>query len=112
MAFADRLAFARKQKKISQADLGKLVGTSGYIIGKYQRGENIPLIDVSAKIANSIGVTLDYLVKDGKYGRIDNETLKKMKEIQNLDPEKCHTSSQPSTLSSRLPNSKVSLRCN
>ncbi len=36
MAFAERLAYARKQKKINQADLGKLVGTSGDIIGKYE----------------------------------------------------------------------------
>ncbi len=47
----------------------------------------VPSIDVAAKIADSLGVTLDYLVKDGEYERIDNETLKKLKEIQNLDPE-------------------------
>ncbi|WP_223271941.1 helix-turn-helix domain-containing protein [Algoriphagus ratkowskyi] len=51
------------------------------------QGENIPSIDVAAKIADSLGVTLDYLVKDGEYERIDNETLKKLKEIQHLDPE-------------------------
>lgn len=62
-------------------------GTFGDIIGKYKRGENIPSIDVAAKIADALGVTLDYLVKDGEYERIDNETLKKLKEIQNLDPE-------------------------
>lgn len=44
MAFADRLSFARKQKKIRQADLGKLIGASGDIIGKYERGENAPLL--------------------------------------------------------------------
>jgi hypothetical protein len=42
---------------------------------------------VAAKIADALGVTLDYLVKDGEYERIDNETLKKLKEIQNLDPD-------------------------
>ena len=41
MAFADRLSFTRKQEKIRQADLGKLVGTSGDIIGKYEREEKI-----------------------------------------------------------------------
>jgi len=87
MAFADRLAFARKQKKIRQADLGKLVGTSRDIIGKYERGENTPSIDVAAKIADALGVTLDYLVKDAEYEHIDGDTLKKLKEIQNLDPE-------------------------
>ena len=85
MAFADRLAFARKQKKIKQSDLGKTIGTSGDIIGKYERGENVPSIDVATKIADALGVTLDYLVKDGQYEQIDNDTLKNLKAIQELD---------------------------
>ena len=84
MAFADRLAFARKQKKIRQADLRKLVGTSGDIIGKYERNENTPSIDVAAKIADALGVTLDYLVKDGEYEYIDSETLKGFKSSKSL----------------------------
>ncbi|MCE2495252.1 MAG: helix-turn-helix transcriptional regulator [Flavobacteriales bacterium] len=87
MAFSDRLSFARKQKKIRQADLGKLVGTSGDIIGKYERGENTPSIEVAAKIAEALGVTLDYLVKDGEYEQVDKDTLKRLKEIQTLSPE-------------------------
>ena len=59
--------------------------TSGDIIGKYERGENIPPIDVAAKMADALGVTLDYLVKDGEYEHIDNETLKRLKEVQGLD---------------------------
>ena len=87
MTFADRLSFARKQKKIRQTDLGKLINTSGDIIGKYERGENTPSIDVAVKIADALGVTVDYLVKDGQYEQIDNNTLKRLKEIQNLDSE-------------------------
>ncbi|MBK1442732.1 hypothetical protein JHJ32_22220 [Parapedobacter sp. ISTM3] len=30
-------------------------------------------------------MTLDYLVKDGEYEHIDNETLKRLKEVQGLD---------------------------
>ena len=85
MAFAERLAYARKQKKIKQADLGKLVGTSGDIIGKYEWGENTPSIEVAARIADALGVTLDYLVKDGEYEHIDNNTLKRLKDIERLD---------------------------
>ena len=87
MAFSDRLSYIRKQKKIKQADLGKLIGTSGDIIGKYERGENTPSIDVASKIAEALGVTLDYLVKDGEYEHVDKETLNKLKEIQKLDEE-------------------------
>ena len=87
MAFEDRLSLVRKQKKIRQADLGRMVGTSGDIIGKYERGENTPSIDVAAKIADALGVTLDYLVKDEEYEQIDKETLKRLKEVQKLSPE-------------------------
>ena len=91
MAFADRLSIARKQKKVRQADLGKMVGTSGDIIGKYERGENTPSIDVAAKIADALGVTLDYLIKDGEYEQIDESTLKRLKEVQKLsDENKAH----------------------
>ncbi|MCT1525698.1 helix-turn-helix domain-containing protein [Sphingobacterium hotanense] len=87
MTFGQRLIALRKAKKLSQGDLGKKVGTSGDIIGKYERGENIPSIDVAAKMAEALGVTLDYLVKDGEYEHIDNEMLKRLKEVQGLDDE-------------------------
>lgn len=86
MTFGDRLNLIRKQKKIRQADLGKLIGTSGDIIGKYERGENTPSIDVAVKIATALDVTLDYLVKDGEYEQVDKETLKKLQDIQKLSP--------------------------
>jgi len=87
MAFADKLSFARKQKKIRQADLGKLVGTSGDIIGKYERGENTPSIEVAAKISEALDVTLDYLVKDGDLKVIDKQTLKRLEDVDKLPEE-------------------------
>lgn len=87
MTFGDRLAYARKQKKMRQSDLGKLVGTSGDIIGKYERGENMPSIEVATKMADALGVTLDYLVKDSEYEQIDSTTLKRLKDIEKLPSE-------------------------
>ena len=55
-------------------------------MGKYERGENIPSIEVAAKIADALGVTLDYLVKEGEYEQIDKTTLKRLKDIERLDP--------------------------
>ncbi|WP_228446788.1 XRE family transcriptional regulator [Chryseobacterium sp. 3008163] len=58
-----------------------------YIFSKYELNfkGNIPSIDAATKIADALGVTLDYLVKDGQYEQIDNDTLKKLKAIQELD---------------------------
>jgi len=87
MTFGERITYARKQKKMTQNDLGKAVGTSGDIIGKYERNEIKPSIDTAAKIAEALGVTIDYLVKEGEYQNIDNETLKRMKELAKLSKE-------------------------
>jgi transcriptional regulator with XRE-family HTH domain len=87
MTFGERITYARKQKKMTQNDLGKAVGTSGDIIGKYERNKIKPSIDTAAKIADSLGVTIDYLVKEGEYQNIDNETLKRLKELEKLSKE-------------------------
>jgi transcriptional regulator with XRE-family HTH domain len=41
------------------------VDTSGPIIGRYERGDMTPSIDMARKIADSLGVTLDYLTGGG-----------------------------------------------
>ncbi len=57
-----RISYARKQKKMTQNDLGKAVGTSGDIIGKYERNEIKPSIDTAAKIAE--GILLTTIIKN------------------------------------------------
>ena len=70
MTFGERITYARKQKKMTQNDLGKAVGTSGDIIGKYERNEIKPSIDSATKITEAMGVTIDYPVKEGGYQNI------------------------------------------
>jgi transcriptional regulator with XRE-family HTH domain len=36
MDFEQNLMLIRKQKKLSQADLGKIIGTSSDVIGRYE----------------------------------------------------------------------------
>lgn len=87
MTFGQRITYARKQIKMTQADLGKAVGTSGDIIGKYERDEIKPSIDTAAKIADSLKVTLDFLVKNSEYQNIDNDALKRLKLMEKLSAE-------------------------
>lgn len=65
MTFGQKVSFCRKQKKLSQADLGKLSGINGDIIGKYERDEMKPSIETAKKLADALSVSLDYLVGDG-----------------------------------------------
>ncbi|MGA8163911.1 MAG: helix-turn-helix transcriptional regulator [Waddliaceae bacterium] len=59
--FSEKIIKLRKLKGWSQPDLGKIIGTSGQIVGRYERGKMIPSIQVARKIAKAFDVTLDFL---------------------------------------------------
>ena len=52
----------RKKKGLSQADLSKIIGTSGDVFGKYERGVVKLSIDVVEKIAEAFQISINYLV--------------------------------------------------
>ncbi len=60
--FGKRVLELRKTRSWKQDELGKKLGTSGVVIGRYERGEVMPSIKVAQKMAEVFGVTLDYLV--------------------------------------------------
>ncbi|NQY09767.1 MAG: helix-turn-helix transcriptional regulator [Flavobacteriales bacterium] len=73
-------------KLVSQSDLGKQVGTSGDIIGKYERNEVKPSIEVASKISDVLEVSLDFLL--GKITtEVNKQTLKRIQDIDNLPEE-------------------------
>lgn len=84
MTFGQKVAFCRKEKKMSQAELGKHSGISGDIIGKYERNEMKPSIDTAKKLADALEVSLDYLVGDRDLKVLDKQTLQRLEDIQNL----------------------------
>lgn len=86
--FGQQLLTLRKQKGWSQPELSKKVGTSGAIIGRYERGEITPSIEVAKKLADAFGVTLDYLIDDKELPNIlqDQTMLVRWREIDTLEP--------------------------
>jgi transcriptional regulator with XRE-family HTH domain len=86
MTLGRQITALRKQKKLSQAQLGKLIETSGDIVGRYERDEVKPSIEVAIRLADALEVSLDYLV--GKSELIlDKAVLKRIQDIQLLSPE-------------------------
>jgi transcriptional regulator with XRE-family HTH domain len=87
-AFGNRLLNLRKERGWSQPELGKRIGTSGAIIGRYERGEITPSIEVAKKLADTFGVTLDFLVDDKDVPNIlhDQTMLARWQEIDALEP--------------------------
>jgi len=75
----------RKNKGLSQAQLAEAVNASRDIIGKYERNDNSPSIEMALKIAKVFDVSVDYLLGEGKHANFDKETLKRLADIENLD---------------------------
>lgn len=87
MDFGQNMMLLRKQKKLSQAALGKMIGTSGDVIGRYERGDIKPSVDVVAKLADALEVSVDYLI--GKTSLvIDKNTMDRIEEISALPDDK------------------------
>lgn len=90
MTFGERIVYQRKQKKWSQDELAKKIGTSAPIIGRYERDEIKPSIEVAGKIAEELEVTIDYLI-NGTAVMLDKNSIKRLQDIQKLnDKEKEH----------------------
>ncbi len=86
ITFGKRLGEFRKDKKLSQDDLAKKLDLQGAVIGRYERDEVKPSIEVAARIAQVLGISLDYLVGNTDL-LLDADVIKKIQEIQRL-PEK------------------------
>jgi transcriptional regulator with XRE-family HTH domain len=60
-SFGKRLTAVRKGKKMSQDEVAKIVGVHDALIGRYEREEITPSIEVAKKMADALDVSLDYL---------------------------------------------------
>lgn len=89
ITFGKRLNELRKNRGLSQEELAKAVGIHTNVLGRYEREEAKPSIDIAISLAEKLGVSLDYLV-----GKTDTEldiaTLDKIVSIQKLPEEDKH----------------------
>jgi len=80
------IALLRDKKNWSQTDLADKSGVSRVMIGKYERAEAAPSIDAAKKIADAFDVSLDYLVGEGQNATFDKKTVKRLQDIEALNP--------------------------
>ena len=69
--FSERLRQLRKENKLTQAELGTLIGVKHSIISLYELGERIPSPAVIKKLAATLHVSADYLLGIEKHPSID-----------------------------------------
>ena len=82
-----RIAQRRKQLNLSQDELAKKVGVSRTIIGNYERNTNTPSIEVLLKLTKVFQVSVDFLIGEGELSSYDKEVLKRIDDIERLDPD-------------------------
>src|SRR5690606_12670816 len=86
MALGDNMMLLRKKKGLSQAELGKKIGTSGDVIGRYERKDITPSIEAVAKIADALEVSVDYLIGKTKM-EVDADAMRRLEDISALSEE-------------------------
>ena len=62
MILGYRLRELRKENKMSQNDLGKLLGVSKVSVSGYENGTRIPSLDILNGMLDVFGVSADYLL--------------------------------------------------
>ena len=82
------IADLREQKGWNQSDLAENSDVSRVMIGKYERGDALPSVDAAKKIADALGVSLDYLVGEGINSKFDKKTVKRLNDIEQLEDNK------------------------
>lgn len=77
----------RKENKLSREELGKKTGTSGAVIGRYERNEITPSVEIANKIALALNVSLDYLVGNNSVIVKDKKIIQRMENISAMNAE-------------------------
>lgn len=84
--FGNRLKVVREEKGLKREDIAKQIGTSAAIIGRYERNERTPSVDIAKKIAEAMDVSLDYLVGDTSVLVKDKKMMYRLEVLQKVNP--------------------------
>ena len=87
--FGKKIKECREAKGLSQNELAKAIEVHHSIIGKYERDEVKPSIDVVKKMAAALDTTAGYLMGESKNTSAlkDQAMLKRINDINNLPEE-------------------------
>lgn len=79
---------ARKEKGLSREALAEKIGTSSPIIGRYERGDMIPSVEIATKVAEALDASLDFLVGKSSLLVKDKNMLDRLEDIAKLPTQK------------------------
>ena len=91
--FGKKLRAGRDAKGFSQAELARQIKSHHSIVGKYERDEMVPSIQVAKTLAELLDTTVGYLLGEARQSDTfkDPAMLRRLNEITNLpDTDKEH----------------------
>lgn len=95
MSFGINLIHLRKDRNISQAQLGSTLGLTQQMISSYENETSLPNIEVLLKLANYFNVSLDTLVdytpQSPDQNAAENRLLHYFQTLTTVDKERCIT---------------------
>jgi len=80
----ERITQLRKAKNWSEDDLAKKIDASRVMIGKYEREDYSPSIEVIVRLAKAFEVSVDYLLGEGLNATYDKEMVNRLDELESL----------------------------
>lgn len=88
-SFGKKLRECREASKLSQSQLAKTLSTNHSIIGKYERDEVKPTIDVVKRLADALDTNVGYLLGETQNLNVlkDSEMLKRLNDIASFSTE-------------------------
>lgn len=84
MDLGNRIKDIRTEKGIKREELAKAIGTSPAIIGRYERSERTPSIEIAKKIAQALDVSLDFLTGDTSVLVKDKKMMYRIEILQKI----------------------------
>ena len=69
--FSEKLRQLRKERDLTQAELGNLIGVKDKVISFYEQGDRVPSPRVIKKLAATLHVSADYLLGIEKNPSVD-----------------------------------------
>ncbi|MDD6771298.1 MAG: helix-turn-helix transcriptional regulator [Inconstantimicrobium porci] len=74
MSFSENLKAIRKERNISQEDLGEIMGVSRQAVSKWEQGSGYPEMEKLLVLSRKLNVSLDYLMLgESSTNEINNE---------------------------------------
>ena len=82
MAIGEKIAQARREKRLTQEELADRLGVSRQAVSKWESGAALPETDKLARLSGLLGVSCDYLLCDDAEEEQENASGRPKQEAQ------------------------------